>query len=156
MARPAPFKPSDFESLPRLTAGELRKKFARKDDKAIRLSLADILFGEQVITGDDGAEVVVKPVNFKGLSLMEREYGDLISLPSEDEFRRSPKKLVRLLTILVNQDLDADKEKTDDEVGKIVDSENMNDVIRIVMAAVRPTPASPESETGEASPSGQD
>lgn len=147
---------TQYEKLPRLTAGELRKKIGEKEKNAqvVRLSLADILFGEEVLKNiDDGAEVVVKPVNFKGLMLFEREYGDLTKIPGEDRLRNSPSELCRVLTILVNQDLEPKDQKTDDEVGRVITSENMGQVIRVVMSAIRPTPAS-ATGLAEAAPTG--
>ena len=137
--------PNQFEKLPRLTAAELRKRFAKNEAERaeIRLSLADILFGGDVLNNiDDGVTVVVKPVNFKGLALFEAEYGDLTKIPSEDVLRSSPRELCRVLTILVNQDLSKDKERTDDDVGRVINAENMETIVRAVMSAVRPTPAS--------------
>lgn len=147
---------TQYDKLPRLTAGELRRKIGEKEggSNVVRLSLADILFGEDVIKNiDDGTEVVVKPVNFKGLMLFEKEYGDLTKIPGEDRLRNSPRELCRVLTILVNQDLDEKDKKTDDEVGRVITSENMGQVIRVVMTAIRPTPASATS-LAEAAPTG--
>jgi len=146
--------PSDqFDKLPRLSAGELKKRFAKNeaDRQTVRLSLADILFGAEVIENlDEGVEVVVKPVNFKGLALFEKEYGDLSKIPGEDVLRHSPRELCRVLTILVNQDLPREKERSDDEVGRVINGENMETIIRAVMSAVRPTPASATGLAGAA------
>lgn len=141
------------ERLPRLNAAELKKRFAKNEAARaeVRLSLADILFGEDVIKNiDDGAEVVVKPVNFKGLALFEAEYGDLTKIPGEDVLRNSPRELCRVLTILVNQDLAKAEEKTEDEVGRVINAENMETIVRACMSAVRPTPASASGLVGAA------
>lgn len=145
-----------FEKLPRLTAGELKQRFAKKDAErgTVRLSLADILFGdEKILNVDSGATVVVRPVNFKGLGLFEKEYGDLTKIPDEVVLRSSIRELTRVLLILVNQDLATKDEKTVDDVGQVINAENIDAVVRVCMSAIRPTPVS-ASGLAEAAPIG--
>lgn len=147
------------DRLPRLTAAEFKKKKGPLEDPSeVRLSLAEILFGESVIANlDENATIVVKPVNFKGLGMMEREYGSLSAIPGEDKLRSSVRELVKMLTILVNQDLKTADEKTEDEVGQIINGENMDSIVRAVVSATRPTPASGTSlpEASPSDPTGQ-
>lgn len=134
-----------FEKLPRLTAGELKERFAKKESEkgTVRLSLADILFGDEKIhNADSGATVIVRPVNFKGLGLFEREYGDLSKIPDEVVLRSSIRELTRVLLILVNQDLPTKDEKTADDVGQVINAENIDAVVKVCMSAIRPTHAS--------------
>lgn len=144
------------DRLPRLTASEFKKKRGPLDDPSeVKLSLADILFGDQVLENiEDGTTVVVKPVNFKGLGMMEAEYGSLKSLPTEDRLRGSIRELTKMLTILVNQDLDKENEKSEDKVGQVINASNMESVVRAVLSAVHPIHASGTRPPG-ASPTGQ-
>jgi len=138
------------ERLPRLTASEFkRKKSAASGEVDIKLSLADILFGDSVLENlEDGQTVVVKPINFKGLGTMEKEYGSLQDIPGEDKLRGSIRELVKMLTILVNQDLKTKDEKSEDDVGRVINAENMESVIRAVVSAIRPTLASATRRPG--------
>ena len=141
------------ERLPRLTAEQLQERFAKKTGE-VTLSLSQILFEEKVVAGlEPGSTVVVKPINFKGLAGLEAEFGDLTKVPSQVEMVNSPRQLLRVLRILVNQDLPIDQERTEDEIGRIINATNIAVLAEAMASAMRPTPASGVGP--EASPTGR-
>lgn len=139
---PAPSPVADEPvRLPRLTVSQLRAKFYGKPggEKVAKFSLHDLLFGEQILEGiDDDATVVLKPVNFKGLAALERKYGGVANIPASSHLASSPTELIEVLTILVNQDLPADKEKSVEEVGRILSGDKAELVAKAIGAALNP------------------
>lgn len=143
------------ERLPRLTASQLKQRFAKKEAGVVRFTLAEILFGSEAVqSAEDGATVVLKPLNFKGLSGLETEYGDLSKVPSPTSLKGSPRELCRLLTIFVNQDLDGPDEKTQDQVAQSIDGENIGQLVAALESVIRPIHASATGRAG-ADPTGQ-
>lgn len=139
------------EKLPRLTASQLKQRFAKKEAGVVRFTLAEILFGSEAVrSAEDGATVLLKPINFKGLSGLESEYGDLSKVPSPTAIKGSPREFCRLLTIFVNQDLEPQDEKTQEQVARSIDGDNIGQLAAALESVIRPIHASATGLAGAA------
>jgi len=115
-------------------------------DARPRVTLAQLLVDPESLPSPEGegaeTEVVVRPVNLGGLKKLEDAYGqDLVRLP------RNPREIkqadvLKIATILVNQDRDAKQAMSEEEVGRLIDAEKMNAVGDIIWRMIHPLLAS--------------
>lgn len=122
-----------------------------KDDEVI-VTLHEILFGGAItVTGNDDKTLVFRPLNVKAYAAIEAKWGSLenFALLSKTGKARI-KDQIALLTILVNQDLPADKEKSEDEVARAIPEGNWEMMNHIIEEMFRPTslPAQATAQNG--------
>lgn len=122
-------------------SGERRIRIAdirpKPKDDVYEVSLADILLGGATIeTADAEQEVRIKPINLKGLAALTRMFGNdlkgMSGLPCDYD------QTVKILTILVNQDLPAEQEIGEDTVARMITVDIIQQVDNIVRELISP------------------
>lgn len=126
---------SDGEVRIRLVEPEELKGLGVKPEPIPLEELVDKHYRVKLIGSKDGDEkvVVLRPLNLKGMAALERlkKLGRLNDLNDADS-------ILALLTILMNQHRSAEKAYTEDEVGRMVDVDELGTIGSIVGELIRP------------------
>jgi len=107
-------------------------------DNVVELTLADILLQTAVLTdADDEATIVIKPINFKGLALLETAVGQdaLLQLATG-----TPQwgTMLKIVVVLVNQDLPPHQQMSEEEIGRLIDAKKAGLVSELAMEMLNP------------------
>lgn len=106
----------------RVRIGDLRTK---PSDDTIKLSLYEILRGEIRMDLPDDKVVRLKPLTLGGLAVLQEMYSALGGLESLSGKELKIADYIKFATVLVNQDMPLNERVSEDEVGRMLNAENM-------------------------------
>lgn len=134
----------------RIRLADITSEKPAKGQEPIKLTLYQILMGEHenLPTTDPNREVQVSSLNLKGLALIEQTFGGLEHIPA----KCSMVEMIKLCTILVNQDLAKAEELSEDDVSRLLDGHRVALITKIIGKLLTPLPVAPTMGAKQANP----
>lgn len=140
----------------RIRLADLRA--ATKPENVREISLFEILHRRYTIEGPDDSILRMNPINLVTLSIIEEMFPAALSGKAD-----TTKELIALVTVIANQDAPEDGQLTEDQVARMLNTENIPLVEALIRETINPlpvesakrqTPTTPAGQTGRASSSG--
>lgn len=108
-----------------------------RKEPVYEVSLGHVLLGGIILDLPENTQVRISPINLKGMAMLEEMYGDKLHLLMTEE-SLSMATIIKLATVLVNQDRPVDAHLTEDEVGRAIKPNMLAVVNEIVQEMVSP------------------
>lgn len=119
------------------------RKAKENREQVYEVSLADILLTGTTIEGPDDRIIRLKPINLKGLAALTKAYGnDLKTLANNNDIET----VIRIATILANQDQPEDAHYTEDEIAQLLNIEILPIINELIMDLINPLFAPAEAD----------
>jgi len=115
----------------------------------VEVTLHQILFNGFKVEGNDGRVLVFRPLNLKAFAAIEDQWGSFENLAViAANGKVKMREMIKLITILVNQDMDEDKEVSEDEVARAIPGDSYNLVNMVIDEIFRPLSQAPAKKEG--------
>lgn len=128
------------------------------EEGEVEVTLHQILFNGFKVEGNDGRVLVFRPLNLKAFAAIEDQwesFENLAVIAANGKIKM--REMIKLITILINQDLDEDKEVSEDQVARAIPGDSyglINMVLDEIFRPLSKAPATAEGTPGNARDAG--